>query len=153
MELETSYTFKNGFMTIINGDVYLGNNNPKDAYNIFLTLDEMKLVLKLLESVQKDAIWKQKLMDSNPPSLGCDENDGPSAPVLYRQKILFHYAYLSVIMRAITWIVGRQVKITLEAHHCSYEDKTKLISDSPVIEIGLDENLETIQNFLDRECD
>ena len=129
----------------------ISNSNPDDV-PLCLTMDEMKTVVKLLEPIHRFALARQKSLDDNPPPPGCDEIDGPYPKVLCSQRILIPYGGCAGILRAITWFFGRHVRLTLEAHHCSYADTTKLIPDSGVIFIGLDENLEMIKKIVD-ECD
>ncbi len=151
-----SYTMKYGEIKFCKPETdtdkkfYITNNNPDDV-PLCLTVEEANLLFKLLKPFQKCASYKQKVIDSVPIEIDCDEIDGPYAPQLYNQKILFLYGDVCGFVRALTWIVGRRVKLTIETDYCSYKDWRKLLADG-IIEIDLCENLDMIEKFLE-ECD
>lgn len=160
-----SYAMKNGYIkyrkllhpqtahcpqdTKVYENFYITNKKPDDA-PLCLTVKEMYLLLTKLEIFQREAIKKQMSIDALPrPS---DDIDGPWPPEIYTQRILFLLDSSNIqFARAFIWTIGRRVKLTLEAHCCSYELATKLRPDSGVIEIDLGENLELIKKFVD-EC-
>ena len=129
---------------------YITNQNPDDV-PLCLTVEEANLFFKLLQPFQSYANYKQKSIDSIPIPVDCDEIDGPYAPQLYSQRILFLYGGVCGFVRAIVWIVGRRVKLTIETNYCSYKDCRKLLAEAGIIEIDLSENLEMIQKFVE-EC-
>jgi hypothetical protein len=155
-----SYTMQHGYIKYCKGlfeepkcrnfvedTFYIANKNLDDE-PLQLTLEEMKLLLKLLEPIQAVANLKQNSIDSTPrPTV---DIDGPWPSEVYSQKILFLlHGEDCGFVRAITWIAGRQVKLTLETHRFSRWNYTKLYSHEGVITIDLSENLEMIKKFVD----
>jgi hypothetical protein len=127
-------------------------NNKLDDEPLCLSSEQMYLLLELLGPIQAEAINSQNYIDSNPATDLFDENDGPCAPVISTQKIMFvPCGEDSRFVRAITWDVGSRMKLTLEAHSCSFWDSKRLTTFCGVVEIDLWENLEMIKTFVD-EC-
>jgi hypothetical protein len=132
------------------GNFYLVNNKPDDA-PLCLTTDQMTLLLEKLPTLQREAQRKQMYIDNEPVPIDCDEIDGPYPKQLYSQEILFTYKCCSFV-RAISWLAGRRITMTLESHFCSYSpDTNKLVREAGAIDIDLSEDFVNIKKFVD-EC-
>lgn len=137
--------------TTDNRKFYITNDNPDDV-PLVLTVEETNQIFKMIQPLQRVAKVKQDVIDSYPIPSDCDEIDGPRAPHLYSQRILMLYGGICGFVRALIWIVGRRVKLTIETNYCSYKDTKKLVAETGTIEVDLYENLEMIKNFL-QECE